>query len=99
MLLYKRSINGTRKGSAIRLLNVKKLLGRMVEKGYTQRKLAKAIDMSENTMSSRITLKTSFNIDEIERICNVLGIVDNSDKIEIFLFSSSHNRDENNLVK
>ena len=76
------------------MLNSKKLLGRMVEKGYSQKSLAKAIGISDNTMTSLIKLRSSFNTDEIDNICDVLGITDNSEKVEIFLHNPSHIRDE-----
>lgn len=80
------------------MLNSKKLLGRMVERGYSQKSLAKAIGISDNTMTSRIKLRSSFNTDEIDNICDVLGITDNSEKVEIFLCNSSHIRDENVIL-
>ena len=45
-------------------------------------------------MTSLIKLRSSFNTDEIDNICDVLGITDNSEKIEIFLHNPSHIRDE-----
>ncbi|MDO5398962.1 MAG: helix-turn-helix transcriptional regulator [bacterium] len=79
------------------MLNVDLLRARMVEKRYSQRSLARAIGMSENTLSSRMCLHTSLNTDEIDNICNVLGIIDPTDKINIFLRPSSQMRDENGL--
>ncbi len=76
------------------MLNVNLLKGRMIEKGYSQRRLAQKIGISENTLSSRMCLHTPFNTDEIENICDALEIVKSEDKINIFLLLPSHNRDE-----
>ena len=76
------------------MVNIHKLKGQMVEKGYTQGSLASSIGMSQNTMSSRMNLRTPFNTDEIELICDRLGITSAKDKIDIFLSTPSQNRDE-----
>lgn len=75
------------------MLNVNLLKGKMAEKGYSQKELAKAIGISDNTLSSRMCLHTPLNTDEIERICGVLDITESDDKINIFLHQSSQNRD------
>lgn len=62
-----------------------KLKGKMVEAGYSQLSLAKEIGMSRNTLSSKLNGKTPFNTDEIERICDKLGIIDNAERAAIFL--------------
>ena len=66
-------------------MNRNKLLGRMAEAGYTQRSLAAAAGMSENSMGSKINGKRPFNTDEIITICRLLGIEDGSEKSQIFL--------------
>lgn len=76
------------------MLNVNLLKGKMVERGYSQKELAKAIGISDNTLSSRMCLHTPLNTDEIERICDILDITEPNDKINIFLHKQSHNRDE-----
>ena len=76
------------------MVNVHKLKGRMAEKGYTQRALAKKLGMSVNTMSSRLTLRTPFNTDEIEKMCDELDITSAEEKIDIFLPETSQNRDK-----
>lgn len=63
----------------------------IVRKGYTQEMLATALDMSVNTMSSRMTGKSCFNTDEIDKICDLLDINDNSEKAAIFLAKPSQN--------
>ena len=61
------------------------LKGKMVEAGYTQRSLAKALNMSKNTLNSRINGKTAFDVDEVQRVCVLLNINSASDKCDIFL--------------
>lgn len=75
------------------MLNRNLLRSAIVKKGYTQQMLAEMLEMSENTLSSRMTGASSFNTDEIDKICDVLGIVDNREKAEIFLSVRSQNCD------
>lgn len=76
------------------MLNKNLLKSVIVKNGYTQERLAEVIGMSANTLSSRITGASSFNVDEIDKICEVLGIVDNNEKADIFLSSISQKWDE-----
>ena len=67
------------------MLNRNLLKGAIVSKGLTQDKLADLIKMSANTLSSRMTGSSSFTVDEIDKICDVLDITSNDDKANIFL--------------
>ena len=67
--------------------------------GMTQDSLAAAIGISSNTLSAKILGRSYFDTEEIDKICNVLSIVDNDEKVNIFLASSSRNRDESNNTK
>lgn len=60
-----------------------------VKKGYTQDTLAEALGVSPNTMSSRMTGKSCFNTEEIDRLCELLDITDNREKADIFLAAPS----------
>ena len=51
-----------------------KLLGRIKECGFTQAQLAKAIGISEYTLSTKLNNKFSFKQEEIIAICKVLNI-------------------------
>lgn len=75
------------------MLNKNMLLSKMVAAGYTQKKLAEAMKVSKNTINSKINGRSYFDTRQIETICNLLGIVSNSEKSEIFLGTISHNRD------
>ena len=66
-------------------MGMRKLRGKMAEAGFTQRSLAAAIGISENSLGAKIKGKRSFKTDEIEEICKILGITDCVEKAEIFL--------------
>ncbi|MBQ9920557.1 MAG: helix-turn-helix transcriptional regulator [Clostridia bacterium] len=76
------------------MLNVKKLKGAMAEAEVTQKDIANAISKSENTVTKRFKGDGSFDIDEAEIICALIGVTDNAQKAEIFLSASSQKRDE-----
>lgn len=55
-----------------------KLIGRIAEKFKTRRAFCAAIGMSESVLNSRLNNNTSFDADEIKRICapDILDIPD-----------------------
>lgn len=67
------------------MINKNMLRGKIAAAGLTQKELSLRIGMSENTLSAKISGASRFYVDEIERICTELGIVDPSEKAEIFL--------------
>ena len=72
------------------MVDVQKLRSRMVLKGYTQRSLvaelnARGLKISENTFSSKMTRKSSFDCDMVDVMCDILEIDKPSDKGDIFL--------------
>ena len=56
------------------MFNYSKLLGRMKELGYTQKKLAKAIGVNESTLNAKLNNKGYFSNFLIDKICEVLDI-------------------------
>lgn len=62
-----------------------RLKGKIAEAGYTQKSLAKALGMGRNTLNLKVNGKVPFNTQEIEAICQRLGIRDGKDKAAIFL--------------
>lgn len=62
--------------------------------GMTQDSLAAAIGITGNTLSAKILGRSYFDTEEIDKICKVLSIVDNDEKVKIFLAQPSLNRDE-----
>lgn len=76
------------------MLNKNLLRSAIARAGMTQERLAEAIGISSNTLSAKLLGKSFFDTEEIDRICEVLSIVDNNEKADIFLAPSSHFRDE-----
>lgn len=70
------------------------LRGAIARAGMTQEKLSVAIGISQNTLSAKILGRSYFDTDEIDRICNVLSITDNTEKANIFLAQPSHYLDD-----
>lgn len=62
-----------------------KLKGKIMEAGYSQRSLAQELGCSKNTLNAKVNGKIPFNVVEIEKICEKLGIVDATEKALIFL--------------
>lgn len=60
-----------------------KLLGRIRECGITQEMLAKAVGMSESTLSLKLNNKAVFTQNEIKKICVALEI-ENADILGYF---------------
>ena len=54
--------------------NHSKLLGRIRERGLTQKAIAKAINMTQGTLSLKINGLSQFTTEEIRKICEQLDI-------------------------
>lgn len=54
--------------------NYGQLLGRMKEKGFTQKELAKAVGISETSLNLKLNNKGNFRQDEIVRLSERLDI-------------------------
>lgn len=67
------------------MINTRKLKSAIVEAGYTQETLSKKMNMSANSLSSKINGRSKFNIDEATQICKLLNINNDSQKVSIFL--------------
>ena len=80
------------------MLNKNLLRSAIARNGYTQEMLAKMLGISANTLSSRMNGDSSFNIDEVDKICEILGIISNSEKIDIFLASESQMWGNNSIA-
>lgn len=59
--------------------------------GHTQKSLAKAIGISKNTMNLKINGNGFFDTEQIEKICDVLGIESGQEKAAIFLANRPKN--------
>lgn len=64
----------------------------IVRAGLTQGEFAKRIGISNNTLTSRMSGETYFNIDEVDKAKEALSI-DNSEIIAIFFNGNSLNRE------
>ena len=73
----------------VKIMQVNKLKSRIVEAGYTQKSLAKAMGISKNTLNSKINGKTQFNLKEVDTLCELLAICAPEEKAQIFLICSS----------
>lgn len=76
------------------MVNKSLLLGRMAEKGFSQRKLADRLGISKNSLCDKLNGKSRFDTQMVFDICKILGIESNDDKVLIFLSKPSQNRDE-----
>lgn len=68
------------------VVNTKKLKGKMVEKGYTQNKLANEISMDRSTLNRKLKTGESFLIGEANQIVKVLEL-SKEEAIAIFFAS------------
>lgn len=64
----------------------------IVRAGLTQGEFARKIGMSANTLTSRMSGETPFNIDEVDKAREILSI-DNSEICAIFFNCDSLNRE------
>ena len=68
------------------MVNVNKLKGKIVEKGYSVEKLAKEIGVDKTTIYRKINNNgETFTIDEADRIVNVLSL--NAEEAQSIFFS------------
>ena len=72
------------------MVDVNKLRSQMVLKGYTQKSLVaemneRGFKITENTFSSKMNGKSRFDCDDVDVICDILGVEHPADKAEIFL--------------
>lgn len=56
------------------MVNTELLKGAYVSKGYTQKTLAKELNMTEKTFNNKLNNKYAFGSDEIEKLIVILDI-------------------------
>ena len=71
------------------MLNTNLLKAAIVKEGFTQGEFAKKIGISTNTLTSRMSGQTPFNVDEIDKACEVLHLDSCEEICDIFLGSLS----------
>jgi len=72
------------------MINANLLRGKIVSSGHTQKDVAAALGMSENTLTAKINGTSSFTLKEVFALCNFLGITEDREKCEIFLPGATH---------
>ncbi|MBQ3557826.1 MAG: helix-turn-helix domain-containing protein [Oscillospiraceae bacterium] len=71
-------------------VNVARLRGKIVERGMTQEKLARALDMDRSTFSRKMKSEAlDFSVGEMHRIVEILNL-NKEEAEEIFLSKNSH---------
>lgn len=68
--------------------------GKMYAAGYRQKTLASKVNISKNTLCAKINGKSPMNTELIDKLCTVLNITSDAEKIQIFLQNPSHIRDD-----
>lgn len=63
------------KGGTMVSFNHSKLLGKIRECGYSQKSLAKAVQMNASTLNQKLNNKSHFTADEMSKISELLGLV------------------------
>ena len=66
------------------MINQHKLEGKIREKGYTEGRLAKEMNITPNTFSAK-KKKGTFTLAQVNQICTILEITEQKDKCDIFL--------------
>ena len=75
------------------MLNSNLLKAAIVRQGYTQGEFAQKMGISHNTLTSRLTGSTPFNVDEIDRACEILELTSCDEICSIFLSGISQKQD------
>lgn len=71
------------------VINTRKFKAAMVEAGYTQATLAKAVGMNTRTLNAKINGKSKMFVEEACIFCELLNIVGDKKKVSIFLSDKS----------
>lgn len=61
------------------------LRAEIAAQGMSQREVAEKARISRSAFSAKINGQRPFDTDEAVRVCDVLGIIDNAKKVQIFL--------------
>ena len=66
-------------------MKVNVIRSKMALLGKSQKQIAEMLGISRNTMSSRMTGHSSFTLEEVEKLCEILRIEDVDEQRYIFL--------------
>jgi len=75
------------------MVDVNKLRGKIVEKGFSQQELAQSIGIDRSTFYRKMKNNGDFSIGEVAEIAKVMQLT-NEEAIEIFLSKKSHKCDK-----
>lgn len=67
------------------MVNKRLLLAKLAENGYNQTSYCKEKGINKNTFNAKINGHSSFDTDEVKKLCSDLKIFDNEMKVLIFL--------------
>ena len=67
------------------MVNKVLLKKKIAAEGYTQGMIAALLGVCPNTLSSKITGKSTFTTEQAVKLCNILNITSDKQKSEIFL--------------
>lgn len=62
-------------------MNSNKLKGKMVERKYTQKNLAKEIGITPQSLNAKLNKRSQFTLDEVTKLISILDI---KNPVEIF---------------
>lgn len=74
------------------MVDVNKLRGKIVERGFSQQELAQSIGIDRSTFYRKMKNNGDFSIGEVAEIAKVMQL-SNEEAIEIFLSKKSHKCD------
>ena len=75
------------------MVDVNKLRGKIVEKGFSQQELAQSIGIDRSTFYRKMKNNGDFSIGEVAEIAKIMQLT-NEEAIEIFLSKKSHKCDK-----
>lgn len=69
-----------------------------MEAGYSRREFADLLGINENTLINRLKGRSSFRLDEVYKICDILHITGRDDIFNIFFGKMSQKQDSVNKM-
>lgn len=73
------------------MVNTNRLKGKIMEAGYSRKEFADKLGINENTLVNRLKGRSSFKLDEVGKMCDILNITSKDDVINIFFDKSVPN--------
>ena len=67
------------------MVNTRKLKAKILLEGYTQASLAKAANMSKNTVNAKVNGRMDMTLADVDVFCELLNIKTPEEKVDIFL--------------